>query len=509
MKKLQFMAWPKLCTAVLLGTAALFTASCAKDGFEKESFVGTIKDGTVLPAPDGSSFKVARSADRTAQTVSWNRVNGAIDYIVTIYKSDKAFSDANVGEVVEKDLVVHQASVSLSRAPKTYYRVVVQTAFNPAENNPASETTTTYDWNSFVIEQIVDAEDEITTVLDGVTYVDFNKYLTQHKIEEAVKDFGMDAPVEYSFKGNVKYLISEGVDFKGYQVSMMAESSDNKPTIKMGSNATISTYSGLTLENINFDCDLSDNPFISLSKDPDESLKANGYYCTKKEIAIVGCNIEKLHKHLLFDNGKQYALESFNVSDCILHFEINQQLSSNAYIGMKNAYIKDFKMSNSTMWNSGKENFQTFIMYMNNARIDRISDVYPAGSTQSTIYENCTFYKLAYQHWANYTGITGAKRDELTIIKATNCIWEDCAGAGDGVAKRMLASQQPSTFKEVVFANNTYWFDGSNNTKNADYDLSGSIITTSPGLDNASDGDFTPSGTEQIKRKTGDPRWLK
>ena len=38
MKKNQFFTYSKLCVLALTGASALFLASCAKDGFDDESF---------------------------------------------------------------------------------------------------------------------------------------------------------------------------------------------------------------------------------------------------------------------------------------------------------------------------------------------------------------------------------------------------------------------------------------------------------------------------------------
>ncbi|MBQ4210645.1 MAG: DUF5123 domain-containing protein [Prevotella sp.] len=63
---------------------------------------------------------------------------------------------------------------------------------------------------------------------------------------------------------------------------------------------------------------------------------------------------------------------------------------------------------------------------------------------------------------------------------------------------------------EVNFAYNTYWFNGAPETEGfstSSYDKSGNALQSDPAFVDAEDGNFTPTGAEQVARKTGDPRW--
>ena len=57
---------------------------------------------------------------------------------------------------------------------------------------------------------------------------------------------------------------------------------------------------------------------------------------------------------------------------------------------------------------------------------------------------------------------------------------------------------------------NTYWYNGAPETEGFStntYDLSNNALQTDPAFVDAANGNFTPTGAEQVARKTGDPRW--
>lgn len=87
----------------------------------------------------------------------------------------------------------------------------------------------------------------------------------------------------------------------------------------------------------------------------------------------------------------------------------------------------------------------------------------------------------------------------------TNCIFFDCSNKG-GVPRRFLHGKmkQPT----ATFANNTYMaYDGTFQSYE-NFDNSGTVIEEDPKFADPSVADFHISGTTQVARKTGDPRWL-
>ena len=503
MKK-NLKTWSKLCAMLFWGGTALFMASCAQDGFDNdESFVGTILSGDVLAAPDASTFKVKSSSDRVTQTVSWKAVDGALDYLVSIYTNNVPFTEGVTGTPVTEDSLVHNPYVTIPRLKATYYRIVVRSAENKAEKNPASETTTEYPWDTYLIEVTVAAK-------EGEESVDFSKFMEENPIAQTVADFGTNCPVMYYFSSNVPYTMSGPVDLGGYEVTLVSDNEASKPTITMGQTATFITYNTFTLENLKFVCDDCAKSIITLSNTPDEAIKgatgSGDYYNIQSQITIKGCDFENIQDKLVYDNGLKYCLETLEIDNCLCHFDISKSESSHGYIYMAKGYIKDITIKNSTIWNTGEGNRGYFIKYDNAGRPDRAGYPTETPATSVNFYYN-TFYKIASSQWCNYDGIKGKPYTAFHIV---GNIWVDCV---QDIIRRVLGQSKSTAYEICEIYNNTYWKNGAAETSWSTYYLGdGLVLSSNPGLKNPegdlTDANFEPTGEEQLKYQTGDPRWL-
>ena len=74
------------------------------------------------------------------------------------------------------------------------------------------------------------------------------------------------------------------------------------------------------------------------------------------------------------------------------------------------------------------------------------------------------------------------------------------------IARRMMGNGRLGTSSQIRLSRNTYW-SGGEAADQATYDTSGTILTTDPAFANPANGDFTPTGAEQLQYKTGDSRW--
>ena len=75
MKKIQFFTYSRVCALALAGAGTLFLTSCAKDGFDKESFDGGVSN-TQVEAISADAIEITASADGKSQTFTWPVVMG-------------------------------------------------------------------------------------------------------------------------------------------------------------------------------------------------------------------------------------------------------------------------------------------------------------------------------------------------------------------------------------------------------------------------------------------------
>lgn len=117
-------------------------------------------------------------------------------------------------------------------------------------------------------------------------------------------------------------------------------------------------------------------------------------------------------------------------------------------------------------------------------------------STATFAFESCTLYNIAYNkdftNWNNYKG------QSIVTLKFFKNIFVDC-GKGDMTNKIMGNANMGREFEY-----NTYWYNGVRSNDKFDTNALG----TDPAFTDAANSNFTVNGTEQIEKRTGDPRWL-
>ena len=133
----------KLCLLAVASSTLLFT-SCAQDGFDDETFVGTYS-GYPLGNPDPEAITVKASSDKLSQTITWPAVNGAGTYTVTVYMGE------NYENLVIDKQVVKVNYITIPRIDKTFYRISILVNDNIPEGNTGSTAPTDYDWDTFTI----------------------------------------------------------------------------------------------------------------------------------------------------------------------------------------------------------------------------------------------------------------------------------------------------------------------------------------------------------------------
>ena len=244
-------------------------------------------------------------------------------------------------------------------------------------------------------------------------------------------------------------------------------------------------------------------PLVQMSSLLDPTIKnGSGYYQVDGGITFNDVTIKNVKGSIISDNGQQYSLHTATLNNVMI--ELNTEASVNA-IDFSKGGIKELYVMNSTVYQTSEtNNVKYFVQYLNGARYDRL------GYEDGTIiyYMNNTFYHVASDNWANYSGISNK-----TLYVIQKNIFVDCSKNGD-IARRMLGNGRLGTDAEADFGLNTYWFKGEALSQ-GNYDKT-DVLVSNPYIkcDWATSNDITDENrfaidaeSAQALNYTGDQRW--
>ncbi len=487
MKAIGHTSW--LVAGVLMLTA------CAEGYDGDDAFLSSVQNQQLERIADGS-IVLQPSADGGTWNISWPVVHGAGGYSVILYDNG---DPENPTEIVNK--VVDGCSTTAKREDDINYKLVVKVLGNTALGNtePAESTDTTFTTytQTFIAIPATDSNNQPTNLAQWFT-------------ENPVPDDSIGINLNYDLAAGAEYILDSDIDFGKHTVTLRSTSKNTHAKIKYASNASIQSYSPMTVKYLDFDCSLSSAPVFELSPAPADSLKgATGkgdYFNLQGNWTIQSCNFEGVNYQLLYDNDKKYCLETMMIDNCIVHLTLSPEtnVSGNAVIYFKTGYANYTYVQNSTFYNTGEAAPRYFLQHGNNNRADRAGYEYNLVS-----YKNNTFYNLNASQWSNYSGFAGRTTSRWN---STANIFYEC---GSQVARRLLGGRDAKSYTGqagysmdyIVFNNNTYWLNGAQEDATG-YDI-GTCLDTDPAFvdPDAATPNFRPTGEAQVKRKTGDPRW--
>ena len=456
---------------------------------DDESYAPDVTNAT-LQSPSVEDIVITASTDGTSQTITWPVVHGAGGYLCSVYDVTNPDEPVAVNDIVEK--VVDGCSLTLSRSEDTNYKFSIKTLGNTKYNNKDAESATEMSFSTFT--------PSFATIPAGID-------LTTWFAENPIPEEAITTNLCYDLEAGQEYYISDDIDFFNHLVTLRTTNKANPAKIIFtGTDASIRTSTGIELKYINFDCSASMAPFIELSETPDENIKgatgSGDCYNIINNVVINGCKIEGVNYNLIYDSNKKYCIGNFLINNSVIHLTSNSltNINGNAVIYFKAGWINGTTIKNSTIWNTGNSDAKYFIQYNNSCRADR-----GGYATNSVNFMNNTFYNLAKAgQWANYSGYAGRTTSYWVM---TNNIFVDCGNKQ--IPRRFLAGRGNQS--TATFGYNTYMFDGTFESVDgsvAPYDNSGTAIEEDPGFADPANGDFTISGSTQLEKRTGDPRWL-
>lgn len=493
MKKNHLSLRGKTYGLMALAMSALCFTSCAVDGYDDEDF-GPSVNNSVMVSPGDSVLTVVSSADGKTQTISWPVVHGAGGYLVSLWNVDDPENK------IVADSIVDGCSVTLPRMEDTYYVFSIKTLGNTDVNNSDAEVATEYRFTTFMPADAV--------VPNGT---DLYEWAQTPEIDSLIKT-PTEKTVIFDLEPGGSYTLSGVVDFGHNKVLLRTASKTDYATIAYGTGASIRFGGGFILRYMNIDGLGTTDPILGLSDNPNEAIKGmNSHYIINDPVTIQNCYAYNVQRKFLYDNKKKYCIATFLIENTTINFTTDAGMSGGTYFEIYDGggFINDFTARNCTFWNSTNtilgalKHAKYFLRYNNAGRCDRADF-----SKNSINMYNCTFYNIAKTgQLCNHGGFDGRATSEYEIL---NNIFVDC---GSNQVPRRIVGRVGNADK-TIFNNNTYWFDGKaeicdpavtgNNTQ---YDT-GYQLQSDPAFVDAENGDFTPTGAEQVALQTGDSRWF-
>ena len=498
MNKYHFFTYSKICTLALAGAGALFLTSCAKDGFDDETFDSGVSN-TQVSSISAENISISSSADGKTQTFTWPVVMGAGGYRV------KLIDLGRPNEPIINDSIVDGCSVTSKREEDVNYKLTILPLGNAKRGNTDATNEVAKEFSTFT--------PTFMTISGGA---DLNEWFAQN----AVPETALTENLNYDLEGGAEYTISDVLDFDGKRVTLRSNSKSNHAKVRLtGATSGITFTAPFAAKYLDFDCAgmgdavgvfaFSKTTTVTAASEIDPEVYSWSGPIIQEPIAISSCNFDNVKGYFFWDNQVKTACMTFLVDNCVVHLTPEKAIGGGVFWTNKAGHINDLTVTNSTFWESAdcagdyKYFYQAGMATGPNLYV-KDTPSYKA-ATNSVNYHNSTFYHVTWNNgqWGNYNGMQ-SKTYSYWIM--TDCIFYDCSTSGS-VPRRFLhgRANQPG----AKFNNNTYMKNDGTFQDPQNYDTSGTIIEEDPQFANPAAGDFTiGAGTEQAKRKTGDPRWL-
>ena len=488
MKQKHFFTYSKICTVAFVGASVLFLTSCAKDGFDDESFDGGVSN-TQVAAISADKITITPSADGKSQTISWPVVMGASGYRVTL------IDIGDPDQPIINDSIVDGCSVTGKREEDVNYKLTILPMGNAKKGNKDAAEATSKEFSTFT--------KTFMTIPNGS---DLNEWFAANPIP----DDSIGRNLNYDLEAGGSYKVSGALDFDAHWVTLRSNSKSNPATITYTDAASSINFAApFNAKYLHFDCSgmAANIGVFGFSKETTAARdEATGFVIFGGNTTIVNSTFDNVNGYFFWDNRKdqKIAATQFLIDNCLVELTPPAFVKAGVIWTNKGGHINDLTITNSTFYNLTEAGD---IYYFYQAGSYRAKDVGMASN--SVNYKNSTFYRIGYLNnegeWGNYNGMNGKAESYWTM---TNCIFYSCSAKG-GVPRRFLHGKTYSASSgNVTFANNTYMqADGSFDNVGS-YDTSGTQIEEDPQFANPTEGDFHISGPTQVARKTGDPRWL-
>jgi len=493
MKKNHFFTYSKICTLALAGAGALFFTSCAKDGFDDETFDSGVSN-TQVATISADEITITPSADGKSQTITWPVVMGAGGYRVSLVDL------GNIEEPIINDSIVDGCSVTGKREEDVNYKLTVLPLGNVKKSTTDASEAASLQFSTFT--------PTFKTIPAGSN---LNEWFAANPFPEETKEENLN----FDLEAGGEYTLSGTLDFNTQPVTLRSNSKSNHATINFTGEASVTFVAPFNLKYVDVDCSAQEisstnHGIFAFSKDPSAAKKGTDIDpkykwanpLIEKPVTFLNCNFKSVKSYFFWDNQQAVCAMTMLIDNCVVHMAPEKAFSGGVFWTNKGGQVNELYITNSTFYEL--DDCVGDYKYFYQAGMVSGEEIYADKTiaTNTVSYTNSTFYHVTWNggQWGNYNRMAGRACSHWIL---TDCIFFDCSPSG--VARRFLHGK---TGQDVKFNNNTYMNADGTFQDPGNYDLSGTDIKEDPQFADPDDGDFTISGATQVARKTGDPRWL-
>ncbi len=493
MKKNHFFTYSKICTLALAGAGALFFTSCAKDGFDDETFDSGVSN-TQVATISADEITITPSADGKSQTITWPVVMGAGGYRVSLVDL------GNIEEPIINDSIVDGCSVTGKREEDVNYKLTVLPLGNVKKSTTDASEAASLQFSTFT--------PTYKTIPAGSN---LNEWFAANPFPEETKEENLN----FDLEAGGEYTLSGTLDFNTQPVTLRSNSKSNHATINFTGEASVTFVAPFNLKYVDVDCSAQEisstnHGIFAFSKDPSAAKKGTDIDpkykwanpLIEKPVTFLNCNFKSVKSYFFWDNQQAVCAMTMLIDNCVVHMAPEKAFSGGVFWTNKGGQVNELYITNSTFYEL--DDCVGDYKYFYQAGMVSGEEIYADKTiaTNTVSYTNSTFYHVTWNggQWGNYNRMGGRACSHWIM---TDCIFFDCSPSG--VARRFLHGK---TGQDVKFNNNTYMNADGTFQDPGNYDLSGTDIKEDPQFADPDDGDFTISGATQVARKTGDPRWL-
>ena len=247
--KNHFFTCSKMCVLALTGASALFLASCAKDGFDDESFDGGVTN-TQVESISADDVTVTPSTDGKSQTITWPVVMGAGGYRVNL------IDVSNPNEPIINDSIVDGCSVTGKREEDVNYKLTILPLGNVKKHNTDATTTT---------------EKLFSTFTPTYKTIPAGSNLNEWFAANPIPDDKIGENLNYDLEAGGEYTVSDELDFDAHWVTLRSNSKSQPAKVKYTSTTSCINFAApFNVKYLHFDCSAmsESNGAFGFSKNP-------------------------------------------------------------------------------------------------------------------------------------------------------------------------------------------------------------------------------------------------